>query len=101
MKEIHSLVLMDVILVLALMERSLAQKIHVIKHLLANTKAKLIMKEIHSPVLMAVIHVLALQEMSLVQIIHVNQPLVELTLIVHLDLIVTKNHVMINKVLAV
>jgi len=48
MKEIHSLVLMDVILVLALLERSLAQIIHVIKHLLASTKAKLIMKEIHS-----------------------------------------------------
>jgi len=52
-------------------------------------------------VLMDVIIVLALLELSLVQIIHVNQLLVELTLIVHLDFIVTKNHVMINKALAV
>jgi len=46
---------------------------------------------------MAVILVIALLEMSLVQIIHVNQLLVELTLIVYLDIIVPKNHVMINK----
>jgi hypothetical protein len=98
--EIHSLVLMDVILVLALQEMSLAQKIHVIKQL-AHTKAKLILMEIHSLVLMAVIHVLALQEMSLVQIIHANQLLAELTLTVHLAIIVPKNPVMINKVLAV
>jgi len=94
-------VLMDVILVHALLEMSLAQKIHAIKQLLARTKAAHTKKEIHSLVLMDVIHVLALQEMSLVQIIHANQLLAELTLIVHLVIIVPKNSVMINKVLAV
>jgi len=58
------------------------------------------MKEIHSLVLMDVIIVHALMEMSLVQIIHVNQLLAERTLIVYLDIIVPKNHVMINKEIA-
>jgi len=102
-KEIHSLVLMDVTLVHALLERSLVQKIHVQKFLpLATTKAAHTMKEIHSLVLMDVIIVLALLEMSLVQLIHAKHPLlVELILIVLLDFIVPKNHVMIHKVLAV
>jgi len=49
---------------------------------------------------MDVILVLALLEMLLVQIIHVNQILAELILIVYLDIIVPKKHVMINKEIA-
>jgi len=60
---------MAVIHVLALLERSLAQKTHAIKH--AIMKVTHIMKEIHSLVLMDVIRVLALLEMSLAQNIHV------------------------------
>jgi len=55
------------------------------------------MMEIHSLVLMDVILVIALLEMSLVQIIHVNHLHAELTLIVYLDIIVPKNHVMLLK----
>jgi len=67
-------VLMDVIIVLALLEMSFVQIIHVIKQLLAIMQEAYTMKEIHSPVLMdVIILVLALLEMSLVQIIHVKQ----------------------------
>jgi len=60
------------------------------------------MKEIHSLVLMDVTIVLALLEMSLVLIIHaIHSKLAELILIVHLDFIAPKNHVMLQKVLAV
>jgi len=58
------------------------------------------MKEIHSLALMDVIIVLALLEMSLAPKTHANQLPVELTLIVLLDIIVPKNHVMLHKVLA-
>jgi len=75
MKEIHFFVLMDVIIAHALLEMSLAQKIHVTKQpvqiLLATTKASHTMKEIHSFVLMDVIIAHALLEMSLAQKIHV------------------------------
>jgi len=69
MKEIPSKVWMDVKLVLALQERSLAQKTHVIKHVIMMVTHT--MKEILSKVLMDVILVLARLEMSLAQIIHV------------------------------
>jgi len=61
MKGIHSLVLMDVIIVLALLERSIAQKIHVDQQL-ASTKAELISKEIPSFQRMVIKLVLVLQD---------------------------------------
>jgi len=68
---------MDVILVLVLMERLLAQKIHAIKH--AIMKVTHIRKEIYSLVLMDVILVLALLERSLAQKIHVIKQLLAST----------------------
>jgi len=62
MKEIHSLVLMDVIIVPAFLERLIVHKIHVIKQLLAIIRVIRTMKGIHSLVLMDVILVLALLE---------------------------------------
>jgi len=57
-------------------------------------------QEIYSLVLMDVIIALALLEMSLVLIIHASK-LAELILIVILDFIAPKNHVMLQKVLAI
>jgi len=57
-------------------------------------------QEIYSLVLMDVIIALALLEMSLVLIIHASK-LAQLILIVLLDFIAPKNHVLLQKVLAI
>jgi len=64
---------MDVILVIAPLDRSLVRIIHVIKQQLAIMVAPHITKEILSLVLMDVILVLALLDRSLVRITHVNK----------------------------
>jgi len=86
MKETLSLVLIDVILVLVLLDKSLVRKIHVIKP--AITKAIHTMKEILSLAKMDATVALVLLDRSLVQKIRVYQRLAALTLIVILVIFV-------------